>query len=89
MAICGIVVRLGQETAVHADALARLGQIPGLSLGAPTGLKVPAVLDTPSAEEDRAGLERIAALQGIEGVDLVCVHYDDDTGADALGEVGP
>ena len=89
MAICGIVVRLGRGAEVHVDALARLEQIPGLSLGAPAGHKVPAVLDTPSAEQDRASLEHIASLQGIEGVDLVCVHYDDDAGAGAPGEVGP
>jgi len=76
MAVSGIVIRLEETPARRTEVLAELGLDSRVALGKIDGAKIPAVVDTPTARQDRACFEWIGSLAGVVGVDLVCVHYD-------------
>ncbi len=79
MAISGIVIDLEPDTKRRAEALERLAAMPQLELGPTGGRRVPAVMDTETVKEARACWDAIMASPGVEGIELVYVHYEDET----------
>ncbi len=88
MGVSALVVTIADD-ARGERALLALAADPRLELGAvpPGTRRVPVVADTPSRAEDEALWGALWALDGVEGVELVLVHLDDDA-PEAAGQGG-
>ena len=87
MAISGIVITLENDSRLQAGALKRLSEMPQLELGPRNGPRIPAVMDTEDVKGARACWDDIMALSGVEGIDLVFVHYENETLMSDFGTV--
>ena len=76
MSVSGIAITLGESSADQARALSALESDPNVTLGPRAGRRVAAVLETPSARDDRAAFARLEALPGVDHVGLVCSYLD-------------
>ncbi len=77
MAVSSLLLWLDPGTLPPERTLATLARWPSITLGTPVALRVPAVLDTPSLQEDIDAVGRLLALPGIAHVDVVGVFFDE------------
>lgn len=77
MAVSSLLLWLDPGTLPPERTLETLARWPSLTLGTPVALRVPAVLDTPSLQEDIDAVGRLLGLPGIAHVDVVGVFFDD------------
>ena len=78
MAISGLVLTLTDNDALRARTLQLLAEMPELALGEPTGLRQPAVADTPHRWTDRELFERLQAMPGVHYAEVAYVWFDDE-----------
>lgn len=76
MGICSVVITIDEADPRSRELLARLAQDECWTLGDPTGMAVPAVLETESTGEDRRCLNWLDEQPGVVGVQLIFAHYD-------------
>jgi len=76
MPISGLILSL--EAAVEVDDLvAELSQDPHLDVGVPQGRRLPVVLDTTDAQEDRQLWDWIRERSGVFHIDVSFIHFDE------------
>jgi hypothetical protein len=78
MPISGLVLTLDEDADHRARAHAALQQMPNVQLGVASGRKLPAVTDTPDAEEAEALFERLRTTAGVCFVDVLSVDFTED-----------
>jgi hypothetical protein len=81
MAISSLLITLDPAKVEPEQTVQALDDLTELTLGAHVDLHVPAVLDTPTPQEDRRAIERIGDLPGVAKVDVISIFLDDDTEA--------
>jgi hypothetical protein len=75
MPVSGLVITM--EPSAVSNAVAALPADPRLSVGAPAGAHVPAVLETSSLEESARFVDDLFRTPGVRFVDVVTVDFDD------------
>lgn len=78
MPISGLVVTLAEKPNDRASALMSLAAEARIEVGEIVGSRVPIVVETPSAEEDRQVWGWLHNLPGVLFVDVACIHFDDE-----------
>lgn len=78
MPISGLVIRLAPSDALARDAVAQLDAHEHIELGPCEHGRLAVVVETPSQELDKQLWIWINDLPGVEFVDVVYVHLDDD-----------
>lgn len=77
MTICGLVITLSQDPKQREQALDALAAAGDLTLGAATGQRLPAVLESGSGKADyRQRWDELQALPGVTQLDLTYVNYE-------------
>jgi hypothetical protein len=83
MTISALVITLTSDAPIRSRALATLLATEALTLGEPNGARVPAVLETSSLRASRDVVEGLQATPGIQTVDVVQVHFEDEVAPEA------
>ena len=78
MAISGIVITLSDDPDQQTQTMAKLAADPRLELGQAKGNQLPAVLCTPSVDDDQHAFDVISAVEGVVCVSIAVVHFDDE-----------
>lgn len=78
MAISSLLITIDPTDAEPEQTVQALNALAQLTLGARVDLNVPAVLDTPSPQDDRKAIQRIGDLPGVAKVDVISIFLDDD-----------
>lgn len=77
MPISALVITLKETWLEREHALAELAREPCIELGEAQGLRLPAVLETPTLEAGRRLVERVLSTAGVAHVDVLSVHFED------------
>ncbi|HNS98306.1 MAG TPA: hypothetical protein PLJ27_02800 [Polyangiaceae bacterium] len=77
MAVSSLLLWLDPDANDPDRTLESLAAQPHLTLGTPVQLRVPAVLDTPTIQQDIDTVAQLLALPGIAHVDVLGVFFDD------------
>jgi nitrate reductase NapAB chaperone NapD len=77
MPVSGLVLTLCPDAEQQAQALSALRALPDLTLGTAQALRLPVVLESRSAEDVQTQLEALAALTGVEQVELAYLDFSD------------
>lgn len=77
MPISALLITLRSTTGDPGAALRALSREPEVELGAPIGLRVPAVCETSTLEQGRHLVERLSSLEVVAHVDVLSVHFED------------
>jgi hypothetical protein len=77
MYTAGLVVTLTQELAVMQRTLERLRAASPLTLGEPYEQFVPLAMEVEGPSHARQWHEWVASLDGVRGVEVVFVHWDE------------
>jgi nitrate reductase NapAB chaperone NapD len=77
MPVSGIVATLAEQPAEREGALACLAQDGRLTLGQPSGLRLPVVIDTGSAEAQQEAWDAVERTPGVRFVELVYHDFSD------------
>lgn len=77
MMVSGLVVMLGPDEPEQGQALTAIHSAPGFTVGDQNGRLLSVALETRDANESEHWHDWIAALPGVEGVEVVFVHWDD------------
>jgi len=86
MPVVGAVFHLSDEPTARAAALASLGGDPRITLGELRGDNLPLVLETGSAEEDRAAWRALGELPGIDQIVVTFADVSDCNGSLPQGQ---
>jgi hypothetical protein len=78
MPISGLVITLDEDPSARTHALEVLARDPRLALGVPFGARLPAVAESPSANEAEELVRALADEPGIVFVDVVSVDISLD-----------
>lgn len=78
MPVSGVVVTFTHDAEARDRALAALRRDRSVELGRRDGVRIAAVLDTPSEDENRRLWQWLNALPGVCHVDVVFVSFDDE-----------
>jgi hypothetical protein len=78
MPISGLVVTLVDDRQSQLRALDILNQYPAIDVGEPSLGRVPIVVETSDADEDRLVWEWLHAIPGVAVVVVAFIHFDDD-----------
>jgi nitrate reductase NapAB chaperone NapD len=78
MPISGLIVTLEQDPARRLDGLQRLRSNPALELGVQEGRRLAVVSETASRAEDLRLWESLQDCTGVEHVDVVYVHFQEE-----------
>ena len=92
MSVSGLVITLANDRSEAERTLRVLACDPRLTLGERFGQRVPAVAETPGVAEDRALIDDLRALDGVENVDVTFVALDEppgETESDRRTHCGP
>lgn len=84
MPILGAVLTLRGGPEDWAETSRALAQDPALTLGQPTGPRLPVVLDTPDRAADRAAWRRVSHHPGVAHADLISADFSDLIDSDTL-----
>ena len=80
MPISGLVLTLSKDEKAAEKAFQALSSRGELECGAPMGGKLPAIADTPGADEDRELWKWMNDLPGVDFVDVVFIAFDEEIG---------
>lgn len=83
MAISGVVLTLNPDPEVRRVCIEALANEPSLTLGEEQGDRLAAVIDTPTIREGYRAWDRIAQVEGVLLLEMVCVDYEDETAESA------
>lgn len=81
MAISSLLITIDPTDIEPEQTVHALNAMAQLTLAARVDLRVPAVLDTPSPQDDRKAIQCIGDLPGVAKVDVISIFLDDDTEA--------
>lgn len=73
----GLVLTLDEDPALRAAALAELARDPRISIGEPTGLRLPIATEASDLPAAEALAEALGHLDGVRFVDVVFVHFEE------------
>ncbi|MGI6454123.1 MAG: hypothetical protein ACOX5R_00685 [bacterium] len=79
MVISGLVLTLTNQTEMYQKTIQALNALPELIVGELQDIKLPIVMETKDKSESEDYLERIQQIPGVEFVDVVCVHFCDES----------
>jgi hypothetical protein len=77
MPISGLVLTLVEEPHARQGALEILRRHPAIEVGEPADVRVPIVVETTDAEEDRLVWEWLHAIPGVSFVVVAFIHFDE------------
>lgn len=77
MTVSALVVTLADDEAAQQRLLAALALDRRLTLGSPSGRRLPVVAETSDASEGRRLFEGLRAAEGVIHVDVVSVHFEE------------
>lgn len=86
MPVVGAVFHLHEQPTLREAALAILGGDPRITLGELHGDNLPLVLETASAEEDRAVWRSLGAIEGVDQIVVTFADLSDCNGSLAQGQ---
>lgn len=78
MPISGLIITLEEDPLRRDAALTWLRRRPELELGVMQGRRLAAVSDTANGDEDKQLWESLRNQDGVQHVDVVFIHFDDD-----------
>lgn len=78
--VCGLVVMLDPDSPEGHSALAAIRSAPSLEVGEQNGRWLSVALETSDAEECERLHDWMNRIPGVEGVEVVFVHWDDAEG---------
>jgi len=88
MPISSLAITLSRDSALAEAARRALDTEACIEIGDRVGHRLPVVVDTVDRNEDRRVWEWLNGLDGVEFVDVVFIHFDDDEPTTAAGS-GP
>lgn len=80
MPISGIVISIESDELNRQTVVQKIEDLPYIKLGQSSSQRIPAVLETPSARQDRQAIQEINDIPGVTFVDVVFVHFDQEEG---------